>query len=256
MINNRMKPDPPQRLLDAIDVLSSIDMPKGQQTDLCGYVLLALCALKPNDKWEQVTNNWIRIHDIIVFLKENYSVIYAENSRETIRKQALHNFLIAAVIENNGLATNNPNYRYRLTNEFCELLRSRDSIFWESNLDEYKRTHSSLIQKYASKKRMQMIPVTINNVEYRFSTGLHNQLQKAIIEGFLPRFAPNSECIYIGDTEKKDLLKNDAKLHELGFAISIHDKMPDVILYSTDKHWLYFIEAVTSVGPMNPKRLA
>ncbi len=67
MNNNHTKPTPPQHLLEAIDVLSSIDMPKQQQTDLCGYVLLALSALKPNDKWAQVTNNWIRIHDIIVF---------------------------------------------------------------------------------------------------------------------------------------------------------------------------------------------
>ena len=256
MNKNRIKPNPPQHLLDAIDVLSSIDMPKQQQTDLCGYVLLALCALKPNFGWNKVTNNWIRIHDIIVFLKERYKITYAENSRETIRKQALHNFKIAAIIEDNGQATNSPNYRYRLTDEFCELLRARKSIFWEQKLEEYKNTHYSLIQKYALKKKMQMIPVQINNVEYLFSTGLHNQLQKAIIEAFLPRFAPYSECIYIGDTEKKDLLKNDAKLRELGFAISIHDKMPDVILYRADKHWLYFIEAVTSVGPMNPKRMA
>lgn len=41
----------------------------------------------------------------------------------------------------------------------------------------------------------------------------------------------------------------------LGFSITLHDKMPDVILYDADKKWLYFIEAVTSVGPMNPKRI-
>ncbi len=191
----------------------------------------------------------------LVFLRERYKITYAENSRETIRKQALHNFKIAAIIEDNGQATNSPNYRYRLTDEFCELLCDKESIFWEQKLEDYKNTHYSLVQKYALKKKMQMIPVQINNVEYLFSTGLHNQLQQAIIEDFLPRFAPNSECIYIGDTEKKDLLKNDAKLRELGFVISIHDKMPDVILYRADKHWLYFIEAVTSVGPINPKRI-
>ena len=33
-------------------------------------------------------------------------------------------------------------------------------------------------------------------------------LQKAIIEEFAPRFAPHSECLYVGDTIEKDLVKN------------------------------------------------
>ena len=51
------------------------------------------------------------------------------------------------------------------------------------------------------------------------------------------------------------MVKNEEKLHELGFEITLHDKMPDVVLYSESKDWLYFIEAVTSVGPMEPKRI-
>ena len=31
--------------------------------------------------------------------------------------------------------------------------------------------------------------------------------------------------------------------------------MPDVVLYCEDKDWIYFIEAVTSVGPIEPKRI-
>ena len=66
------------------------------------------------------------------------------------------------------------------------------------------------------------------------SPGKHNELQKAIIEEFAPRFAPNSECLYVGDTTEKDLVKNVDKLRELGFEITLHDKMPDVVLYSEE----------------------
>lgn len=97
--------------------------------------------------------------------------------------------------------------------------------------------------------------VKINNSDFTFSPGKHNQLQKAIIEEFAPRFAPNSECLYVGDTEQKDLVKNEGKLKALGFEITLHDKMPDVVLYSEEKDWIYFVEAVTSVGPMDPKRI-
>lgn len=58
-----------------------------------------------------------------------------------------------------------------------------------------------------------------------------------------------------GKTIEKDLVKNVEKLKELGFEITLHDKMPDVVLYREDKDWIYFVESVTSVGPMDPKRI-
>ena len=108
---------------------------------------------------------------------------------------------------------------------------------------------------YASKKKMTMMPVRINGDDFQFSTGKHNELQKAIIEEFAPRFAPDSECLYVGDTIEKDMVKNVDKLKELGIEITLHDKMPDVILYRRDKNWIYFVESVTSVGPMDSKRI-
>lgn len=104
-------------------------------------------------------------------------------------------------------------------------------------------------------KRMQKMPVKINGEDFTFSSGKHNQLQKAIIEEFAPRFAPHSKCLYVGDTIQKDMVKNVAQLAALGFETTLHDKMPDVVLYREDKNWIYFIESVTSVGPMNPKRI-
>ena len=112
-----------------------------------------------------------------------------------------------------------------------------------------------MISLYAARKTMQKMPVTINGKGVTLSTGKHNQLQKAIVEEFAPRFAPNSECLYLGDTIEKDLIKETEKLLKLGFDISVHDKMPDVILYSQEKDWIYFVEAVTSVGPMEPSRI-
>ena len=76
-----------------------------------------------------------------------------------------------------------------------------------------------------------------------------------ILEEFAPRFAPISKCLYVGDTSQKDLHKDAKLLHQLGFSITLHDKMPDIVLYRKDKNWLYFIEAVTSVGPMGSKRI-
>jgi type II restriction enzyme len=44
-------------------------------------------------------------------------------------------------------------------------------------------------------------------------------------------------------------------LAALGVSLSGHDKLPDVVLYDPSRHWLFLIEAVTSHGPVTPKRV-
>lgn len=240
---------------EAKDILKALQVPEKQQNDICCFTLLSLANIAKTSKWKSATNDWIRIHDVLQFTSKNYDVNYAENTRETIRKDAMHHFRNAAFIEDNGVATNSPNYRYRLTNEMLHLIQSYGSTKWKKRLRKFASKHESLVDMYKSKKKMSKTPVKINGIDFTFSHGKHNQLQKAIIEEFAPRFAPNSECLYVGDTTEKDLVKNDEKLHELGFDITLHDKMPDVVLYCEDKKWLYFVESVTSVGPMEPKRI-
>lgn len=240
---------------EAKSILAHLKVPIKQQNEMCSCVLLALAGLTENMSWSEATNRWIRIHDVIAFLRSNYGIAYAENSRETIRKQAMHHFRNAAFIEDNGKATNSPLYRYRLTDEMLELVQAFGATVWAEKLSAFLDSHETLISLYTSKRAMTKMPVKINGIDLTFSPGKHNQLQKAIIEEFAPRFAPNSECLYVGDTTEKDLVKDVEKLQELGFSITLHDKMPDVVLYSEEKKWLYFIEAVTSVGPMEPKRI-
>ena len=244
-----------KKIEETREFLQMIGMPKAQQADICCYVILAMAGVKPDMSWSETTNEWIRIHDIIQFVNTFYDMSYAENSRETFRKQALHRFRTAALIEDNGKATNSPNYRYRLTEETVEMLRTMGTPAWKTSVKRFLYYHEKLIDLYASKKKMTIMPVNINGESFKFSTGKHNELQKAIIEEFAPRFAPNSECLYVGDTIEKDLVKNVEKLKDLGFEVTLHDKMPDVVLYREDKDWIYFVESVTSVGPMDPNRI-
>ena len=244
-----------KRIEEARDILKELQVPVKQQSDICCYVLLAMAQINKKQAWADATNNWIRIHDIIGYLKEHYDVEYAENSRETIRKQALHHYRNAAFIEDNGEVTNSPNYRYRLTDEMLAVIQTYGTVWWQSEKEVFLSNHESLVCQYSSKRELRKMPVRINGIDFTFSPGKHNQLQKAIIEEFAPRFASNSECLYVGDTTEKDLVKNIEKLKELGFEITLHDKMPDVVLYSEERNWIYFIESVTSVGPMDPKRI-
>ena len=91
-------------------------------------------------------------------------------------------------------------------------------------------------------------------IEYHLSPGAHNELQVAIIEEFGPRFAPGACVLYVGDTANKTLHIDTAGFAQLGIPVFHHDKLPDVVLYDEKQNWLYLIEAVTSHGPISPKR--
>lgn len=210
------------KIQEARGFLQIVGMPKAQQADICCYVLLAMAGVKPDMSWSEAENEWIRIHDIIQFANTYYGTTYAENSREAIRKQALHRFRTAALVEDNGKPTNSPNYRYRLTDETLQLIKQMQTQEWGKAISGFLKYHETLIDIYASKKKMTMMPVRINEADFSFSAGKHNELQKAIIEEFAPRFAPHSECLYVGDTIERDLVKNVDKLTELGFEHMIH----------------------------------
>lgn len=147
------------KIEEAKEFLGCIGMPNSQQTDVCCYTLLAMANIKPDMQWNESTNNWIRIHNIIQFSNQFYAKTYAENSRETFRKQALHRFRTAAVVEDNGKATNSPNYKYRLTKEALQLLKTLQTPKWEESLKQFLECHERLVDIYASKKKMAMLPV-------------------------------------------------------------------------------------------------
>jgi len=60
--------------------------------------------------------------------------------------------------------------------------------------------------------------------------------------------------LYLGDTAKKHVVFDRDQLARLGVPITEHDKRPDVVLFDPQKRWLFMIEAVTSHGPVSPKR--
>ena len=94
------------KLEEAKEILNALQVPETQQNGMCCCVLLALANITEDTSWQQASNDWIRIHDVIAFSNNYYETTYAENSRETFRKQAMHHFRNAAFIEDNGRATN------------------------------------------------------------------------------------------------------------------------------------------------------
>jgi len=247
------------KLEEAKGILSAIGMPSQQTNDRSAYVLLALASIIESDIWVNAKKPVLRIVDMMNFMSEHYGRIYKPNTRETIRKDTLHQFVDGAVVERNtdsaDRPTNSPKYSYCLTNEMLELVKTYGTGEWQRTLKKFISKMGTLIDKYSQMRDIARVPVIVNGQEFSFSPGEHNSLQKAIIEEFAPRFAKGAEVLYVGDAENKDLIKNHEALEFINVQITDHDKLPDVLLYVRDKNWLCFIEAVTSVGPISVKRM-
>ena len=71
---------------------------------------------------------------------------------------------------------------------------------------------------------------------------------------FGQRFAPGATLVYLGDAETKVLVFEKQVFEQLAVPLTSHDKLPDVVLWDSPNHRLFLIEAVTSHGPVSPKR--
>jgi BsuBI/PstI restriction endonuclease domain/BsuBI/PstI restriction endonuclease HTH domain len=193
------------------------------------------------------------------FMAEHYGRRYKPNTRETVRRQTMHQFVDAAIAIQNPddpkRPPNSPKWVYQVEPSALELFRTFGTNEWQKSLETFLASIETLREKYAQKREMERIPVRFNNVEITLSPGGQNELIREIIDQFCPRFVPDGQVIYIGDTDEKWLYFHQDKLQELGVSIESHGKMPDVIIHHTEKDWLLLIEAVTSHGPINPKRL-
>jgi len=136
-----------------------------------------------------------------------------------------------------------------------KLLREFGKPSWIGHLRKYLRTVKTLKKLYARERDIRRIPVKLlNGQDIMLSPGGQNVLVKKIIEDFCPLFTPGGHVIYVGDTQTKWAYFDPDALEKLGVEIEEHGKMPDVVLYHLEKNWLVLIEAVTSHGPVNPKR--
>ena len=126
---------------------------------------------------------------------------------------------------------------------------------WDNALAEFRKSVTTLREKYAEERYARRIPVRVSGkVTITLSPGGQNVLVEKILKDFAPVFAPAGRVLYVGDTDTKFAHFDKAGLSKLGVHLEKHGKMPDVIIHYTKKNWLLLIEAVTSHGPVNPKR--
>jgi len=248
-----------QKTEEAKMVLRELGLPTPQQNERSALTLLALLNLKPDTPWLEASNPLLGVTPIMNFIAENYHREYAPNTRETIRRQTVHQFIEAGLIllnpDQNSRPTNSPKTVYQVEPNTLELLRVYKTDNWEDKLKLYLSSVETLKKRYAQERAMKQIPITLaSGKTISLSPGGQNILIEQIIKEFCPRFTPGGKLIYVGDTGNKWSYFDEQSLEALGVTINTHGKIPDVVVHYVNQNWLILIEAVTSHGSVDAKR--
>lgn len=249
-----------QRKIDeALAILTALDMPRAQRNERSAICLLALSGLKPDGRWAEATAPLIGIRAMLDVARQQYDRNYAENTRETFRRQTMHQFVDAQIAsynsDNPARPVNSPGAVYNLTPEMLAIVRAFGVDNWPQMVATFLASHPPLTVRFGQEREMAKVPVAISTgEELRLSPGVHSEVIKAVVEEFAPRYAPGAVLVYAGDTGEKWGYFDKKILDRLGVAVDNHGKMPDVVLFLEDKNWLLLVEAVTSHGPVDGKR--
>ncbi len=266
-IPNSTKNEINKRLInEALDIIDSVGIPlSGKRSRALENMAMSFLAVAGITKsWKEAKgqneHRHLKTREIIKFINENFEENISPGSYDDIRRKHLKLLVLADLILNSAnnpsAAQNDPTRGYTLSSEFKSLITYYGSNEWDIKLKLFLKNRPTLSEILQRKRDLPKVRITLSSEHIlEFSQGGHNQLQREIIEEFLPRFGVGCTVLYVGDATDKFLHRDDDKLKELGFFELNHDSLPDIVAYNPDKNWIYLIEAFFTSGPMSEERM-
>lgn len=228
--------------------------------ELSSLVLLALLSLSPADTWDKAMNPMLGTRAIMDWIRDEYGKNYAANSRETIRRFTLHQFVIGGIVEENfdkpDRPMNSPNWNYRITEDALTVFQLYgDPERFHVALRSFQKAHKPYLSLVQERMNLPKTPVTLPSGKHlELSPGGQSELIKPMVEDMLPRFAPGCIVAYIDDTDHKHGSIDSRLLDELGITMQAREKAPDVIAWDSKRGWLFLMEAASTHGPIDVTR--
>ena len=183
---------------DANKILIALGLPRAQQNERSALCLLALLDLNPGKRWAQAGAPLMGITPIMDWIRDHYKKLYAPNTRETVRRQTMHQFVEAGIAvynpDNLLRPVNSPAAVYQVEPTTLTLLRCFGTPRWHDELTSFLAQRQSLAARYAMARQQNLVPVKVaTGKEITLSPGEHSELIRAIIEDFAARFRPRAE---------------------------------------------------------------
>ncbi len=251
--------DREQRVAEAQAVLQSLNFDRQRYNERSALILLALLDLPPDRPWSEATCPMLRTVQIMAWLRIHYHKDYRPNTRETVRRFTLHQFVEAALVVQNpdepDRPVNSPNWCYQIAPRALQVLREYGTATFKTRLREYLAEVPGLKAEYSRARELHRIPVTLpDGSTETLSPGGQNVLIKQMIENFCGYFTPGGEVWYVGDADEKWMVFEADRLADIGVTVDSHGKMPDLVVYLPGRNWLVLLEAATSHGPVDATR--
>lgn len=248
-----------RRVSEALTILKALGVPREQQNERSALTLLALLGMAPRRPWSEVEAPLLGITEMMAVFRDGFGKKYAPNTRETVRRFTVHQFVqmgfVVANPDDPRRPVNSPDTRYQITPTLLKLARTYGASAWSKSLANFLKTADALKKLRSRERDSVLVSVALpNGKELRLTAGGQNELVKKIVEEFCPRFTPGGVLAYVGDTGDKQRHLEAGYLERLGVEMDEHGKMPDVVVHFMEKNWLVLIEAVTSHGPIGLKR--
>jgi hypothetical protein len=252
---------------NALKILSELGVPTEglppRRKEKMAKAFLAVAGMTPKMKWSQAKDNddqhQLLSRQVISFMNEHWGENISSGSYDDIRRKDLILPVEALIVLNSAknpdANTNDGTRGFAINPLASKAIRKFGTPSWKAAVAEFHKGRPTLADQMTRARSMARIPVKINgNVELQFSAGGHNALQKAVIESFLPIFGYGAQVLYVGDTAKKNLFLDEQGLKAINFFELAHEKLPDVVAYSSARNWLYLVEAVTTANPITELR--
>ncbi len=240
-------------------MLAALGVPTAQRNERSALCLLALLDLSPRKPWNRAGAPLLGITEMMGIFKERFGKDYAPNTRETVRRHSIHQFVQLGMALANpdrpDRPINSPATRYQVAPDLLNLAQTYGTNAWPGQLARYLEQNPAIRKLRPRERTMPMIPVRLpDGTGLSLTAGGQNVLVKRVIEDFCPRFTPGGVVVYVGDTGAKHRHVHAGYLEAMGVHADQHGKMPDVVVHLSDRNWLVLIEAVTSHGPIGIKR--
>ncbi len=218
-----------QRIDEAVEVLRALGLPRSQQNERSALTLLALLDLRPARSWAEARAPLRGIRPMMDFFAQEYGKKYEENSRETVRRQTVHQFLEAGLIVVNPdhpeRPTNSGKTVYQIEAGALELLQTFGTPEWDRNLRAYLASVDTLAKRYARERKMRRIPLRLpTGQKITLSPGGQNVLVEKVVTDFADYFTPGGIPLYVGDTGEKFAYFDREGREALGVTIEAHGK--------------------------------
>lgn len=220
-----------QKMVDeALLILQALGVPTTDLTNRrqvkMAKAFMSVGGLRPGMRWSEIKDNsdqhQLLSRQVITHMNSHWGENISSGSYDDIRRKDLvlpvEAFIVLNSAKNPNANTNDGTRGFAINPFAAKAIRTFGTVEWEQGVRDFIQGRPTLASLLSRTRNLARVPVQINDgLTLTFSAGGHNELQKAIIELFLPVFGHGSVVLYVGDTAKKNLFLDETGLKQISF---------------------------------------